>query len=123
LGIRDAEHEETAPDAETLIISKLSCSIRGQTRPLHLVPGTTAAAAYGVPVAQEQFLCNYGLNPDFRQLIEKTFCVSGMDEDGEIRMLELPAHKFYVATLFVPQMISKPGSPHPLITSFLASAH
>jgi len=122
LGIRDAEHEETAPDAQTLIISKLSCSIAGQTRSLYVLAGTKAAAAYGVPVSQEQFLCNYGLNPNFRQLIEKTFCVSGMDEDGEIRMLELPTHKFYVATLFVPQMLSKPGSPHPLITSFLTAA-
>jgi CTP synthase (UTP-ammonia lyase) len=42
-----------------------------------------------------------------------------MDNDGEARILELPHHRFYIGTLFVPQAQSEPGKPHPLITAYL----
>jgi CTP synthase (UTP-ammonia lyase) len=119
LGITNAEHEETSPDGENLVISKLSCSLVGQTRTLIIVPGTKASTAYPKVRARENFLCNYGLNTKFRSQIEKEICVSGFDEDGDVRMIELPQHPFYVATLFVPQMNSTPESPHPLISSFV----
>lgn len=45
-----------------------------------------------------------------------------MDSDGEARILELPGHPFYVATLFVPQMSSSPERPHPLVVAFLQAA-
>ncbi len=44
------------------------------------------------------------------------------DPDGEARIVELPGHDFCVATLFVPQMRSAPGRPHPLISAFVAAA-
>ena len=46
----------------------------------------------------------------------------GVDQDGEARVLELPDHRFFVATLFVPQLSSSPGSPHPLIVAYLRAA-
>jgi CTP synthase (UTP-ammonia lyase) len=32
---------------------------------------------------------------------------------------ELPAHPFFLATLFVPQSRSLPERPHPIVTAFL----
>jgi CTP synthase (UTP-ammonia lyase) len=36
--------------------------------------------------------------------------------------VELSNHPFYVATLFLPQISSRPESPHPLIVAYLRAA-
>jgi len=123
LGIRDAEHEETAPDAPTLFISKLVCSLVGKIQTIKIVPGSHAYQAYGQEEVTEQFFCNYGLNPAFRNKIGKEqLKITGVDLDGEVRIIELSDHRFYVATLFLPQIFSRPGSPHPLIVAYLKAA-
>jgi CTP synthase (UTP-ammonia lyase) len=47
----------------------------------------------------------------------------GTDGDGETRILELPEHPFFVATLFVPPLTSTAEQPHPLIMAYLQAAH
>jgi CTP synthase (UTP-ammonia lyase) len=123
LGIRDAEHEETAPDAPTLFISRLACSLVGKTQTIKIVPGSHAYRAYGKEEATEQFFCNYGLNSAFRNKIgTENLKITGVDLDGEVRIVELLNHPFYVATLFLPQICSSTGSPHPLIVGYLRAA-
>ena len=41
---------------------------------------------------------------------------------AEVRILELPDHPFFVATLFVPQARSTEREPHPLVTAFVVAA-
>jgi CTP synthase (UTP-ammonia lyase) len=48
--------------------------------------------------------------------------VSGVDQDGEVRVVELPTHPFFVATLFVPQAASRAHAPHPLVSAFVSAA-
>jgi CTP synthase (UTP-ammonia lyase) len=123
LGIEDAEHEETAPGAPTLFISKLACSLVGQAQTIKIAPGSHAHQAYGQKEVTEQFYCNYGLNPRFRDKVEKgKLKITGVDLDGEVRIVELSDHRFYVATLFLPQVLSKPEIPHPLIIAYLRAA-
>ena len=123
MGIQDAEHEETAPGAPTPIISKLICSLIGKTQTIKIVPGSRAHQAYGQQEVTEQFHCNYGLNPAFRDEVGKgQLKITGVDLDGEVRIVELSDHRFYVATLFLPQISSKTGSPHPLIVAYLRAA-
>ena len=72
---------------------------------------------------EEAFNCNYELNPDFREAIEASgLKVSGVSEDGGARIIELPGHRFYLATAFLPQLTSESNSPHPLITAYLEAA-
>jgi CTP synthase (UTP-ammonia lyase) len=123
LGIQDAEHEETAPGARTLIISKLACSLVGKTQTIKIVPDSHAHQAYKQQEVTEQFYCNYGLNPEFRDKVDKgQLKITGVDLDGEARIVELSDHPFYVATLFVPQISSKAEKPHPLIIAYLRAA-
>lgn len=71
----------------------------------------------------EQFACNYGLNPQFQDKVEKgRLKITGVDLYGEVRVVEILEHPFYVATLFLPQISSAPGSPHPLIVAYLRAA-
>ena len=123
LGIPDAEHEETAPQAPTLFINRMACSLVGQTQMLRLRPGTRVHEAYGTDEAVEQFRCSFGLNPAYRKTLEgEPLEVAGVDGEGEVCVVELTNHRFFVATLFVPQLSSRPEASHPLITAFLRAA-
>lgn len=60
------------------------------------------------------------INPAFKHyLTHPQIAVSGVDQDDEIRIIEMPNHRFFLITLFVPQTRSKLESPHPLIRGFV----
>jgi CTP synthase (UTP-ammonia lyase) len=123
LGIADAHHAEYDPYASDLFITPLSCSLAGQEMTVGLRPGSRAATAYGCSKATERYFCNFGLNPDYREaLVAAGLVVSGVDEDDEARVIELPGHRFFLATLFVPHVSSTPASPHPLLSAFVGAA-
>lgn len=123
LGIQDAEHEETAPEALCLVISKLTCSLVGTTQTIRIVPETLAYRAYGTTTVTEQFTCNYGLNPAYRgHLSAGGLHVTGLDPTGDVRIVELRGHRFFVAILFLPQCSSGPDQPHPVIRAYLQAA-
>jgi CTP synthase (UTP-ammonia lyase) len=42
-----------------------------------------------------------------------------VDVERDARIVELANHPFYVATLFLPQISSRPERPHPLIVAYL----
>lgn len=121
LGFKDAQHAEYDPYASSLFISQLACSLAGREMPLDFAPGSRVAAIYGKLSAQEQYYCNFGVNPDcVAYLKQGAMKISGWDAEGEIRVIELPGHPFFIGTLFVPQMRSTQQQPHPLVTAFLA---
>ncbi|MEX2587113.1 MAG: gamma-glutamyl-gamma-aminobutyrate hydrolase family protein [Actinomycetota bacterium] len=120
LGFTDAQHAEYDPDASDLFISALECSPAGREMSVSLVPGSKAAGAYKATEVRESYYCNFGVNPERAQVLRGgVLQVVGSDEDGEIRVVELADHPFFVATLFVPQVRSSPGMPHPLVSAFL----
>ena len=123
LGFTDAQHAEYDPYASNLFISELACSLAGRTMEVQLAAGSRAAGFYGSTRTSERYYCNFGLNPEHRRrLHEGGLRVVGTDQDDEARVLELPDRRFYLATLFVPQLSSAPESPHPLIVAFLRAA-
>jgi CTP synthase (UTP-ammonia lyase) len=123
LGVAGAAHEESAPGAAHLLVSRLSCSVAGTRQRVQIVPGTLAHRIYGVGEVGEAYRCSYGLNPAYRaRLVAGGIVVSGTGAGGEARIVELPRHPFFIATLFLPQLSSRPGAPHPLIDAFLAAA-
>lgn len=123
LGFEDAQHAEYDPYASELFISALSCSLVGQTMSVRLEPGSRAAHFYDKSEVSEQYYCNFGLNPKHQERLNAGgLRVVGTDQDGEARVVELPDRHFYLATLFVPQLSSQPGSPHPLIVAYLRAA-
>jgi CTP synthase (UTP-ammonia lyase) len=120
LGLPDAEHEESSPKAARTVISRLSCSLYGRSMTLRLEPGSILARSYGRTEIQEQYRCNFGVNPDYVPLLRGSpLRVVASDQEGVIRAVELPGHPFFVGTLFLPQLNSTPTTPHPLIVEFL----
>ncbi len=123
LGLQDAEHEETAPDASALVVSRLACSVVGKTESVRIAPNTLTHQAYGRSEAMEQFRCNFGLNARYLPYFSKSLLkIAGVDRQGEVRVVELPGHPFFVATLYLPQLTSQPGKPHPLVLAYLRAA-
>jgi CTP synthase (UTP-ammonia lyase) len=119
----DVRHAEYDPYASSLIITPLSCSLVGQALEVSIEAGTRAGKAYGTDRATEQYYCNFGLNPDYiDDLVGAGLAVSGTDTDGEVRIVELADHPFFVGTLFVPQARSTLVRPHPLVTAFVEAA-
>jgi CTP synthase (UTP-ammonia lyase) len=41
---------------------------------------------------------------------------------GEIRAIESPTHRFFIATLFQPQLASTEKNPHPVVLAFVQAA-
>lgn len=123
LGITEADHEEVHPDASVLFISGLYCSLAGKELPIDLIPGTRVAALYESEKAIERYYCNFGVNPEYlSRLKDGPLVIAGSDAEGEIRVIELPDHPFFVGTLFVPQALSTPERPHPLLLGFVRAA-
>ena len=120
LGFQDAQHAEYDPYGSNLFISQLACSLVGRKMQLMLSPGSQVAAIYDATVATEEYYCNFGVNPDqLGYLKSGPLRISGSDSEGEVRVVELPGHPFFVGTLFVPQKRSTAENPHPLVTAFL----
>jgi CTP synthase (UTP-ammonia lyase) len=123
LGIEDATSAETDPYASELIITPLSCSLKGKAMTVLIAPASRIAAVYGSTQAIEEYYCNFGLNPAYQSRLHAAgLQVVGTDADGEARILALPRHPFFVATLFVPQLTSTAARPHPLIVAFVKAA-
>jgi CTP synthase (UTP-ammonia lyase) len=121
LGIRAAQHAEYDPGASELVIAPLACSLVGQRGEVFFERGSRAETIYGAGSNSEEYRCNYGLVRDYEsRLIAAGLAVSGRDAMTEARLIELPSHPFFMATLFVPQLSSQPGAPHPLVSAFVA---
>ncbi len=105
------------------MITSLAYALVGQKQPVTIIPGTRAAALCGAGEVTEAYYCNYGLNPEYRRQLEVAgMVVSGVGGQGEVRIVELPTHPFFIATLFLPQARSTPERPHPLIAGYAAAA-
>jgi CTP synthase (UTP-ammonia lyase) len=119
-GIQSAGHQETAPDARQLVITRLACSLVEQTEELLLAPSGIVRRAYGVERITEGYHCNFGLNPEFEPLLlANGFRVAARDLGGHLRGVELTAHPFFVATLFQHERRALRGEPSPIVNAFV----
>jgi CTP synthase len=89
-----------------------------------LLPGSRVQAFYGRDTVRERFRHRYELNNDYKAAFEKcgvVFC--GMTPDQRVmQIFDYPAHPFYVATQFHPELLSRPLRPHPLFLAFVQAA-
>ena len=66
----------------------------------------------------------YEVNNDFRAaLTDKGMMLSGLSPDGRIvEMVEIPSHRFFLATQAHPELKSRPNRPHPLFRGLVEAA-
>jgi len=121
LGFTDAHHAEYHPGSSRLFISALNCAVVGKELSVGLHPHTTARNLYGRDEVIERYYCTFGVNPAYSDTLagSRDLVISGRDPNGEIRIIEILDHPFFVGTLFVPQTQSRELTPHPLVSGFL----
>lgn len=120
LDIGEADHAESNPTASVPLIAALSCSLVGSSGAIRLTPASAVAAIYGRDEAIEAYHCSYGVNPNYTGLFDAgDLRVSGRDEAGSMRIVELVSHRFFIATLFQPERSALRGEIHPLIAAFV----
>jgi len=105
-------------------VTDLGGTMRLGAYPCRLEEGTMAREIYGVDEISERHRHRYEVNPEYRKTLAGGGMVfSGVSPDGElVEMLELPAHPFFVATQFHPELKSRPNKPHALFSAFVRAA-
>jgi CTP synthase (UTP-ammonia lyase) len=123
LGYAEADHTESNPNAKLPLISPLACSLAETQGTVTFLPGSKVGRIYGQATATEQYNCNFGFNPCYRSILEhQMLYVSGVDDRGDARVVELEDHPFFIATLFQPERAVLSGVSHPLIKAFVSAA-
>lgn len=119
LGLAAADHQKSNPKADMPLISPLGCALLGVKARVRLSPGSILRKAYGKPETVEEYRCSFGLNGRYRRLLEgQHLMVTAVDDQDEIRAVELDGHPFFVATLFQPELGAE---PNPLVQAFTAA--
>ena len=132
LSIPDADTEENATGSSHCVVTPLACALPNRhaggpkasgDESLRILAGTKLHAVCGRTDASEQYYCNYGVNEGYEARFEAAgLRFSARGARGELRAVELPRNRFFLATLFQPQLSSRPESPHPLMLAFLRAA-
>lgn len=124
-GLGRLAHAENDPgaDADDLLIAPLACSLVGHEGAVRVAPGSLAESVLGAERTTERYHCAYG--PDGRHLEalrEHGLRFTGEDEDGQVRIAELPGHPFFMATLFQPELAGDGTRPHPIVRALARAA-
>ena len=135
LGIADADTAENNSGSKNIVIYPVACAVpnrlgdapklSGMVPEIRLRPGSYLQSFYGKDkeIVSEEFFCNFEVNPEYEwATMEAGFPVVARGAQGEIRAIESPAHRFFVATLFQPQLSSTEKKPHPVVLAFLHAA-
>jgi CTP synthase (UTP-ammonia lyase) len=119
LGLTEADHQKSNPKAALPLITPLGCGLAGVKARVRFTEGSHLRKAYRAAESMEEYHCSYGLNGRYRRLIESgPMYVSAVDDQQEIRAVELDGHPFFVATLFQPEMAT---TANPLVAAFVAA--
>ncbi len=116
-------HAELEPEAIDPVIAPLACALVEQQGEIRFKLESRVARAYGCASAVEGYHCRYGLNPRFaNRLTAGPLRATGWDSSGDVRVVELDDHPFFVGTLFQPERAALARRVPPLVTALLAAA-
>jgi CTP synthase (UTP-ammonia lyase) len=122
-GWTTAGHRENDPEAADALIVPLACSLAGHEEEVRYVPGTLAERVWGAERSVERYHCSYGPAPDrLAALAARGLVFGGTDAAGVPRVLELPGHPFFLATLFQPELAGDGDRPHPAVRALARAA-
>jgi len=116
LGFVEADHQKSSPTASMPLISQLGCALLGVKARVRLADGSIIRRAYRAPESIEEYHCSFGLNNRYRRLMEGgAMIITAVDDQNDVRAVELDGHPFFVATLFQPEM----RAANPLVHAFV----
>lgn len=131
--LKDANSTEFNSDSPFPVIDLMeaqkSVSGKGGTMrlgayPAEIQPGTKSYKIYGTEKISERHRHRYEVNNEFLPcLLEKGLIVGAMNKDlNLVEMIELPAHPWFVACQFHPELKSRINRAHPLFREFVKAS-
>ncbi|WP_153031459.1 hypothetical protein [Amycolatopsis sp. YIM 10] len=122
-GLDSASHAESDPSGSSPVIVPLACSLAGHEGAIIVEPESLAGEILGAARTVERYHCSYGCNPEYLELLRSHgLRFTGADEAGDPRVVELPGHPFFLATLFQPELAREDLAPHPIIRALAFAA-
>jgi CTP synthase (UTP-ammonia lyase) len=137
MSLPDAHSAEYGTASKNIVVVPVSCPVPGRPAgepklsgavdcpetTVRILPGTKAAEIYKRDKVVEEYFCNYEANLAFQSRFDAAgLRVTGVGPNGEARVVEIPQHPWFLATLFQPQRATAPGKPHPLFVHYLRAA-
>jgi CTP synthase (UTP-ammonia lyase) len=124
LGVAEASHAESDGVDGSNVITALACSLYGEERLVRPIPGTRFSNLVGDEPFVGMHYCNYGPGPGVAaRLGGAGIVVEAVADDAEAEVLELPGNRFFMLSLFQPQIGALAGKPlHPLLGEFVRCA-
>jgi CTP synthase (UTP-ammonia lyase) len=133
LGLRDADTAENDSNSRNVVVTPVACPLpqRASVGPL------TAPKMHGEDVVRPvkgtlvhdlcrngelrgEYFCNFETNPEYVQRWEAAgLRIAARGPGDEMRAFDLPGKRFFLATLFQPQLSSTVEQPHPLVLGYL----
>jgi len=132
-GLKGAHTAEADPNTPYPVIdlmleqrglSDMGGTMRLGSYPCVIKEGSLAHRVYGKRRIDERHRHRYEFNTQFRSQIEAAGMVlSGTSPDGElVEIVEIPSHRWFLASQFHPEFKSKPLACHPIFKGFIKAA-
>jgi CTP synthase (UTP-ammonia lyase) len=125
LGVGNASHAESdGVDDDTNVVRALACSLDGEERVLRPLVGTRFSRLVGDEPFVGMHYCNYGPgHHELQRLVESGMVIEATADDAEAEVIELPTNRFFMLSLFQPQIGALGGRPlHPMLAEFVRCA-
>lgn len=92
--------------------------------PCQLNPCSKSRILYGTDLIYERHRHRYEINNKYRAQLEASgLLIAGTSPDSKlVELIELPNHKYFVASQYHPELKSRPERPHPLFVGLVAAA-
>ena len=124
LGVPDATHAESDRVDDNNVVAALACSLMGEERVVRPIPGTRFSKLVGDEPFVGMHYCGYGPAPGVvERLAGAGMVIEAIADDADAEVLELAGNRFFMLTLFQPQIGALAGEPvHPLLGEFVRCA-
>jgi CTP synthase (UTP-ammonia lyase) len=118
-GLAEADHQKSNPRTSLPLVAPLNLALAGVKARVRFTVGSRLRQAYAAAQSIEEYHCSFGLNNRYRRLLEgRDLYVAAVDDQDEVRAVELDGHPFFIATLFQPELRT---DVNPLAGAFVAA--
>ncbi|MCS6784560.1 MAG: CTP synthase [Candidatus Caldarchaeum sp.] len=105
-------------------LKELGGTMRLGAQTVKVVENTLAHSLYGTSEIRQRHRHRYEVNPEYWGILQKNGLVfSGFSPEGDrVEIIEYPKNRFFLATQFHPEYLSRPNRPEPAYLGFVKAA-
>lgn len=105
-------------------LKELGGTMRLGAQTVKVVENTLAHSLYGASEIRQRHRHRYEVNPEYWGILQKNGLVfSGFSPEGDrVEIIEYPKNRFFLATQFHPEYLSRPNRPEPAYLGFVKAA-